>query len=619
MLRLFTFFLIVSVSVTVYAQPNRYKQVVFGLYAEDLQEFEQFVIKAKKEGATHIQINAEDLPLAYWEMAPEGDPYPAWVISNPGILKTVIPEALKGYVPQETADNVLSILDERCKILRKHGLKAAFHTFEPQMLPEAVFEDHPEWRGPQVDHPTRSKTPRFAPSVDHPEVKELYKEAMKKFIKRCPEVEILVFRTNDSGAGFDWSSYLYYGTNGNTNYRHISMAERLKGFFAVLQEGAKEAGGTLSVQVYNTKEDARELARELEKNMAVDGFEGPTGSRFSADVDALLYYKRAFSPVAGIPRPLAFLEKLEQANYSNAPRLFVALSDRHNQDLYLKIYDEFWKSPTRGIIENLQFLRKIAVSEVGEENAEKLFQLWLALDEAQKACELLNVGGTIFIIGGVQQRWITRPLVPFPSELMHDEKDYYRRHIFAAGPEEEADNLLIVQAIRSYLGEGGNRFIMVAMNKAKWNISQATRLSEELGKVLSQNQKIQFELLTTRLTAFDYLINNVINVANYQLQMDQITFARKQSKENGSNLNFDLSVREKMLGIARSEIDNTTNLIKLLEAQEHSRDIVDHAKIKEAEFVRLLGPDLIDQLYKKIKIMNAHWMDYHRIFAVPNL
>lgn len=599
-----------------FSQPNKYKNVVFGCHTSDLDDFEQFVIKAKKAGATHIQLNAEDLPLAYWQMDLPEDPYPAWVITNPGILKTFIPDALKKYIPHETADEVASILEQRCKILRKYNLKAAFHTFEPQMLPEAVFEDHPDWRGPQVDHPGCSRTPRFAPSVDHPEVRKLYIEAMKKFINKCPEVEILNLMTNDSGAGFDWGS-LYHGTNGNKNYKNKSMHNRIKDFFEVLQKGAEEAGGSLTVNVYNTR--TKNLAVGLDPNMAIDWYEGPLSSRFSANVDDLLYYTKAFSPIVGIPRPLDFLENLERVYNLDAPRLFVSISDQYNKDLYFKIYNEFIQSPTNGVIDNLQFLRRIAASHVGNVNAEKLFELWLALDGAKKTAELLNYGGTIFTIGEVQQRWIVRPLVPFPANLTPKEKDYYREHQFSAHSEEEADNLLIVQGLRIYTGEGGHRYIYQVLARTRGYIQNAISLSKELAECVGQEQKKEYELLTTRLVAFGYLITNVLNVSVYQTELDRIVLARQHSFEEKLSQNFNLTARSKMMDIARNEIDNTSNLIKLLEAQNQISDIIDHAETKDKEYQRLLGPDLIDQLRRKIKIMISHWSDYNNIFSAPDL
>jgi hypothetical protein len=46
--------------------------------------------------------------------------------------------------------------------------------------------------------------------------------------------------------------------------------------------------------------------------------------------------------------------------------------------------------------------------------------------------------------------------------------------------------------------------------------------------------------------------------------------------------------------------------------------IADTAKTKDEEYVRMLEPDLIDQLKKKMDIMNIHWDDCRRIFTQPN-
>jgi len=130
--------------------PGQYKKIVFGCYTTDINDFEEFVVKAKNLGATHINITAEDLPKSYWQYDTPGDPYPAWVITNTGLLKICRPKALEQYLPSDYSKKVLSILEQRCKVLRKYGMKAAFSTFEPQMLPEQVFADHPLWRGARV-------------------------------------------------------------------------------------------------------------------------------------------------------------------------------------------------------------------------------------------------------------------------------------------------------------------------------------------------------------------------------------------------------------------------------------------------------------------------------------
>lgn len=53
-------------------------------------------------------------------------------------------------------------------------------------------------------------------------------------------------------------------------------------------------------------------------------------------------------------------------------------------------------------------------------------------------------------------------------------------------------------------------------------------------------------------------------------------------------------------------------LIDLLQSQK--APLIDLAKTSGEENLRVLGPDLVDQLRKKIKIMMAHWEDYERLF-----
>ncbi len=139
---------------------NKFKKIVFGCYTKDIKDFEDFVKRAKKSGATHINLSNENLPFSKWEYDVENNPYPVWVITNMGLLKITTPQILKPYLPQDYAERAFSILEERCKVLRKYGLKATFKTFEPQMLPEKVYEDHPLWRGPRVDHPSCSRVAR---------------------------------------------------------------------------------------------------------------------------------------------------------------------------------------------------------------------------------------------------------------------------------------------------------------------------------------------------------------------------------------------------------------------------------------------------------------------------
>lgn len=174
------------------------------------------------------------------------DPYPAWAVSNVGLLKIAVPAALQPFLPADYAGKVMSILKERCAVLRRLGLKATFTTFDPQMLPETVYRKHPCWRGPLVDEPFRSHVPRFAPDTDHAEVLAVYRESMRLLVQQCPEIEIVTLHTNDSGSGVSWSRGLYPGApgaNGASATEGRSMHKRYRDFFAALQAGARDAGG----------------------------------------------------------------------------------------------------------------------------------------------------------------------------------------------------------------------------------------------------------------------------------------------------------------------------------------------------------------------------------------
>jgi len=52
--------------------------------------------------------------------------------------------------------------------------------------------------------------------------------------------------------------------------------------------------------------------------------------------------------------------------------------------------------------------------------------------------------------------------------------------------------------------------------------------------------------------------------------------------------------------------------------QGTAQPILDLAPTAGEETIMRLGPNLVAQLQRKIDLMNAHWMDYDRLFTVPN-
>ena len=179
----------------------------------ELEVFKRKATLAQKLGATHVPIS-DALPTAQWQFKPANDPYPAWFIQRPDFFKLFPPPEVQPFVDMGYGRRVATILEERCQILRRLGLKAHWAANIPQVMPEAYFSAFPELRGPRVDQPNRSRTARFSMCVDQPETIRLYAVAIQNLLTRCPEIETFSFLTQDSGSGFCWAPSLYPGLNG---------------------------------------------------------------------------------------------------------------------------------------------------------------------------------------------------------------------------------------------------------------------------------------------------------------------------------------------------------------------------------------------------------------------
>ena len=84
---------------------------------------------------------------------------------------------------------------------------------EPAYLPEAVYRDHPDWRGPACQHSRRAKHEYFAPCLDNAEYRKVYVEAIAELCRAAP-FESFNFLVNDSGSGLCWCPHSYPGMNG---------------------------------------------------------------------------------------------------------------------------------------------------------------------------------------------------------------------------------------------------------------------------------------------------------------------------------------------------------------------------------------------------------------------
>jgi hypothetical protein len=591
---------------------------------EDLAQYERKAALSKELGATHMSVT-EGLPLATWEMD-TGDPYPMWFAHHAGLLTIFPPKDVQPYVDMQYSANVTGVLQQRCAILGRYGLKGVWSANEPAVMPEAFFAAHPELRGPRIDQPNRSRKAYFAPNVDAPEMLRIYREAMQLLLKSCPEVEQFNWVTTDAGSGFDWAPSLYPGINGNSNYQDRPMSDRVSGFLINAQQAAKDAGHEIEINLNPiaarqwmlptfSADVLENIVRKLPRGLAVEGREGPDGRRFAGVGGG--GSGEAFYPVVGIVVPSMSGGGGGSDATAGAPaRVAINLGDAATIDFNYRLAKFTRGMPMRTLLERVTALRAFAVSEVGEAQADNLMEVWSALNDVQHNLQVLNFGD-VLMMGHVLNRWITRPMVPFPEELTAKEKKDYRAFLFQAKGEDQAGDLIDIQAMRMYEGWGAKmlfqRTIELTVPRARRALSLVQGME---GATKDEAAHKQWDLMGKRLQAVLYLLQSADNMVAYQAQLDRVKSLGVKPEVNpvlGVQSGWD---RTDLMETARKEIDTMVNLNRLLEST--TEPILDLAPTTGEETIMRLGPNLTSQIQHKIEVMNGHWRDYDRLFTVPN-
>lgn len=621
----------------------------------ELALFERKAALAKRLGATHVPIT-DGLPTAQWQFLPAGDPYPAWFIQRPDFFKLFPAAEIAPFVDMDYGRRVATLIEERCKILRRLGLKAHWAANIPQVMPEAFFTAYPQLRGPRVDQPNRSRTARFSMCVDQPETLRLYAEAMKNLLTRCPEIETFSFLTQDSGSGFCWVPALYPGLNGHSDCKDRPMADRISSFLVALKDAAKQAGHDIEINLNPisprqwmipsfSPEQLDAIVHKLPRGVAVQGREGPDGRSFAGLRASDAYARGAFYPIVGLAVPdVRWLrtgrvagggrdgaepaaarrlanEQAERnpdasANVTANRRLISLRPEEAVMEFNARLVEATQATARGGVVDRLASLRAFAATEAGEAHADNLLSAWLALDDADRRLDALDFGDMLQF-GHVLNRWINRPMVPFPGELSPRDKSYYRPFLFQAKGEEQAENLIDIQGMRMYDGFGARllfqRVIETVVPDVETALGQIRRIRDAAADDAS---KAKWELFGKRLEAAVCLLHTADHMVAYQAQLDRVKSLAVKPEANpvlGVQSGWD---RTDLMETARKEIDNTAHLLRLIQGTKEP--LIDRAPVAEEETIMRLGPALPNQLKRKIDIMNAHWMDYDRLFTAPN-
>ncbi|MEO8764339.1 MAG: hypothetical protein ABI416_08630 [Ginsengibacter sp.] len=597
------------------AQPAR-RTFIINTALNDLGEFTQLVKQAavlKPYG--NVQVNIGTLAdKSFFEIPKGGNPWSEYASNNAPLYKFFPDPKISPFVPAEFVRKNRQLLMDKAKILRENGMEAAFFANEPGFLPAAFFDTYPSMRGPRVDHPRRSNFEFFSPCVSVKETQDMYVNMMAEMVKAIPEVRTFFFKTNDAGGGFCWSDWLYTGPNGASFCKNQTTGERVKILLTALKDGAAKAGK--EINIYLTKDDSNfsdAERNEIDKNLPPNCYfigEGSPGITVISSFFGTGY------PVKGIVDPLSFLKSIQSINKEHAQTIFISFKAAYNRGnerpditgLSLDMLKNELQEPTpAGQVSTVQRLMQYCELWAGKNSAEKLFNAFIALNEASKYRSTAMPGVT-GIYWDVSNRFINRPLVIAPQRLTETEESYFLPYVFNVSKDEARMDYMDMSGSRRTVPDG-----VVENYVAK--IKSVYGLLESIDASAPEKGFIQNMTLALRIYAS--LMRSCGNFAEAQAIRD-----RNASKLNGPVHRPGKEVTWsgdtdfiRFNEIMRDELDNAWDLIGLLE--KGGMEVICHANDSIHEDTFLPGPGLIDQVKRKRKIMLDHWRDIEGYLASP--
>ena len=487
------------------------------------------------------------------------------------------------------------------------GLGRAYFGMEPYCWPEALYQRHPHWRGARVDHPRRTRRAQFALCVDNPEVLEMYRQSARKITEAAGGIDLFMILSNDSGTGLCWSEMLYNNPNGPAACRHRHIGQRVVGLLSAILDGAADAGSEAEA-TYRAQATANERA-------LLEGTLRRPLSLMEWDAHAVAIARTY--PVIGVPQPGAILESLEESNQSAARTLdvpFEALTQASGGGALIR---RFLDGPTCGPVSRMALLSEVAGEEYGAELAEEVIQLWADVRKAMESVRQMFLGDSMFLLCAVSQRWLTRPLVAFPSELPPEDRDYYRRFQFQANTEAEADDILNSQGVRMVSGRNQAYFVANTFDGAAAQFCAAADRALSLAENATASGAEKLRALGPRLRALACVVRTCSNMVQFQTLLDD---ALAQVGEEGPVekpwILEGYGDRQQIYDVVRAEVDNAQDLIDVIEGSPVP--VIEMADDPAEEDTFTFGPDLVDQIRHKIRITMAHWLDFDRLYPRPN-
>ncbi len=439
---------------------------------------EEYFRTLARLGFSHAEVNGLAFPVPL-ENGPKGEVYYRFYTYCPALDQFVASRLNQGIYPDDYLQANLNNLKTNAALAARYGLTPGLVCFEPRSVPEKLIQRYPTLRGARVDHPIRSFQPRYNLSIGHPVVREHYAEMMENLMKEVPALEYISVWSNDSGAGFEYTSSLYVGRNGGgyvirewKGDREIAdaAANNLIRFMRVLRDAGRKVNPKfrtlvrfepftaeqdyiweqledgIDVEVSSLKTKGWGLSYQHPKYEEVPEIFGmAVFNRFDAKEKPLmeeLQQKGAnteviftpgilwnHEPLIGIPFPYLVHEKLADMASQEVKAACALGGATPDSFAPFNINQEVVRAFQMDRQLDLNaFLQHQAAAWVGENIASDLVKVWRHVDEAFRS---FPIPIWIYAAWSVWFRLWVRPIIPNIEAVPEAEREYYEKFMLA--------------------------------------------------------------------------------------------------------------------------------------------------------------------------------------------
>jgi hypothetical protein len=439
---------------------------------------EEHFKKMARLGFSYAEVNGLAFPVPF-ETGPKGELLHRFYTYCPSLDQFVTSRLNQGIYDSDYLQANLNFLKTNAELAEKYGLTPGIVCFEPRSVPDELLQRYPMLRGARVDHPMRSFRPRFNLSIAHPVVREHYAEMMENLMREVPRLGYMSIWSNDSGAGFEYTSSLYVGRNGGgyvvrewLGAKDIAQAAALNlvRFLRTLRDAGRKINPKFRtlIRLEPFWEEHDHIWEQLEDGLDVEvsslqtkgwdlSYKHPKYDEVPQIHGTALYHRFVkkeqplmkellkkgsntdvyftptiiwnHEPLIGIPFPGLVYDKLKDmaAQEVVTPAYTGGVTQQSFAPYYIneELVRAFQFDPD---LDLKAFLRRKAAEWAGEDLADDLVKVWMLSDEAFRSFPLPVM---IYSNWGVWYRLLVRPIVPNIEAVPESDRKYYEDFLLA--------------------------------------------------------------------------------------------------------------------------------------------------------------------------------------------